>query len=111
MSAKPKDAFERMASNEAHVRREGLPDPSLVAGSGIKTKEALDWMALERPDRPELVREIDDECLRREVQDATIEEKRTQVRNMRMRFRQTARKGREDFETARSFRGHEHERE
>ena len=111
MSVKPKDAFERMASNEARVLREGLPDPSRVVGSGIKTKEALDWMALEKPDRPELVREIDDECLRREAQDTTIEERRAQVREMRMRFRQTAQKGREDFETARNYRGHEQERE
>ena len=68
-------------------------------------------IALEKPDRPVLVREIDDECLRREAQDTTIEERRAQVRDMRMRFRQTARKGREDFETARNYRGHEQERE
>ncbi|QAX31060.1 hypothetical protein [Leisingera sp. NJS204] len=111
MIGDPKDAFDRMASNEARVRREGLPDPSRVAETGIKTKEALEWMALEQPDKPELVRDIDDENLRREAQDKTIEERRAQVRNMRTRFRQTARKGREDFETARSFRGHGHERE
>jgi len=104
------DAFKRASSPKAHVRREGLPDPSKVADKGIKTKEALDWLALEAPDDPEPAYEIDDETLKREVSERTTRDQRNRVKGMREQMRATARKGRTDFETARSWRDQNRER-
>lgn len=104
------DAFRRAASPSAHVRREGLPDPSKVAGKGIKTKESIDWLALEAPDHPEPTYEIDNETLKREVSESSARDQRNRVNSMRKQMRATARKGRADFETARSWRDQNRER-
>ena len=104
------DAFKRASSPNAHVRREGLPDPSKVAAKGIKTKEALDWLALEAPEHPEPACEIDDENLRREAAERAARDQRSRVEGMRENMRARARKTRADFETARSWRDHDRER-
>ena len=99
-----------MRSN-AHVRRENLPDPSKVAAKGIKTKEALDWLALEAPESPEPTLDIDDESMRRDAEKDSVRNQRARVQDMRESLRATARKGRADFETARAWRSHNEERE
>lgn len=110
MSGDKADTFKRASSPSAYVRREGLPDPSKVADKGIKTKEALDWLALEVPDRPEPACEIDDDALKREATERATRERRERVQGMREEMRARARKGRADFETARAWRGRDRER-
>lgn len=110
MSGEIKSTFRRMADPKAHVRRDGLPDPAKIAGSGIKTREALDWMEADHPKAPAAERAIDDEALRIEASEAASQERRDAVEQMRTGWRQRSRKGRQDFETARNWEQSERQR-
>lgn len=105
-----RDAFRRMSGPDARVRREGLPDPAKVAAAGIKTRESLDWLAQEKPEHPAPRLEPDDEDTRQDAQAQAIKTRREQSRTMRANLGQRSRKGRDDFETARSWGGDEIER-
>ncbi|WP_141246513.1 hypothetical protein [Actibacterium ureilyticum] len=110
MSGDPKTPFNRMASKEATIRREALPDPARVAGSGITTKETLDWLEARSPrtPNPELV--VDDPALREEAADQARNEETARAQIRRTRFENRSRKGREDFRTAQRYRGEGRER-
>ncbi len=110
MSGDIKLAFDRMAVKDATIRREGLPDPAKIAGSGIKTKEALAWLATETPTEPCFDLVIDDPALRDGAEEQERGEKRARINQMRRRFVGRSRKGREDFDTARNYRDQDRER-
>ncbi|MCB1469975.1 MAG: hypothetical protein KDK08_23145 [Rhizobiaceae bacterium] len=110
MSGDAKEAFSRMAAKDATIRREGLPDPAKVAGSGIKTKESLAWLEAERPSVPSPEYTGDDEQLRDAANENARAERLERINGMRRRLVGRARKGRDDFETAGNYRGDAPER-
>lgn len=110
MSADAGNAFKHAGSPNAHARREAVPDPSKVAAKGIKTREAINWLALEAPDHPEPACEIDDEVLRRDAAEQSIQARKEMVNRMRNELRERTEKSRADFETARSWRDNDRER-
>lgn len=81
-----------------------------LAGSGITTKEVLDWLEARSPKtpRPELV--IDDPALRKAAISGARNFESTRIRKRRERFEGRGLKGRDDFKTARDFRGEDRER-
>lgn len=98
------------ASTGRDLRREGHPDPAAVAASGIKTRESIAWMERRNPDAPAPARTIEDEGIRREADAQAEQERRERMEELRRRLRDRSRKGREDFETGRAWRGHDRER-
>jgi hypothetical protein len=105
VSGDPKNSFTLVAAREANIQREGLPDPAKVAGSGIKTKESLAWLEAEKSDHPSPELNTDDAKTRMIADEDAREEQQGRVNEMRRRFHGRARKGREDFRTARDYRG------
>lgn len=110
VSAEVRASFQRAASEKETARREGLPDPAKVAGSGIKTRESLDWLEAEHPKTPQPERSIDDGALRIEAAERSSQDHRDAVERQRDHWRGRARKGREDFGTAHNWAGSEWER-
>ncbi|WP_170401526.1 hypothetical protein [Ruegeria arenilitoris] len=105
-----KKSFERAAHPSSNWQKEGKPDPEKVAERGIKTRESLDWMAAQEPDKPEPAYKIDNADVR-EASDAGARAKnRQRVTWLRERFHQKSRKARADFATARDFRRDDRER-
>lgn len=105
-----KPAFEAAAKGK-DLARDGLPSPRQVADAGIKTREAIDWLSREELKSPTPGRVIDDPYLRIASDKQARAEIRDQAQALRENFWKTSEKSRADFETARSWRGHNQERE
>lgn len=105
-----KDRFGQASATGATWQREGKPDPASVSARGITTRETLDWQAAKAPQTPAPEYHIDDPALRREAQEAVAEEHRATIERLRRAFEGRSAKARQDFVTARDYRGHGRER-
>lgn len=106
----PHAVLAEMALPSASVRREGLPHPDKVLGSGILTKEVLDWMEMRTPGAPAPELHIDHADIRRDAQEAAEEQHRETIRALRRALAARPEKARTDFGVARDYRGPERER-
>ncbi len=98
-----KKSFDRAAHPSSSWQREGKPDPAKVAERGIKTRESLDWMAAQEPEKPEPTYEIDNAEVREASDVGARATNRQRITRLRERFHQRSRKARSDFTTARDF--------
>lgn len=104
-----KEAFN--ASSDGTFRTpENAPDPAKVAEIGIKTKDSLAILAAQHPAPPKQSYEINQEAARQAALDFVRGEHRAQVVRLRERFEQGPEKARQDFGTARDYRGEQRER-
>lgn len=99
------------AARGENQARDGMPAPEQVASSGIKTREAIDWLSREEPNLPAPTRTIDDDELRRDAEDRARADLKERAQALRDGFLERSRKSRVDFETARDWRGPAQERE
>lgn len=105
-----KKSFDRAAHSSANYQREGKPNPAKLAANGIKTPESLAWLEGQSPDAPQLTHEIDNADLRQSGIEDARENRRQAIQRFREAFRQSSRKARADFTTARDYRQQDRER-
>jgi hypothetical protein len=106
-----KDRFTASSDPGAVWKREGLPHPGRLARLGIRTKESLDWQAALHPQPPAPELHFDDADVEAEARENARREHRERINRLRAEFRDGAFKARQDFGTAREFRGQERERQ
>ncbi|MET3600105.1 hypothetical protein [Martelella mangrovi] len=99
-----KRSFESAASPRSTWRRENLPDPKKIAERGIRTKESLEWLAAQKPKLPALEHPAPSEALRAAAKRESDAAHKAVIDALRQNWRERARKGRQDFETARGRR-------
>ncbi|MAY33600.1 MAG: hypothetical protein CMM86_13445 [Rhodovulum sp.] len=105
-----REAFMQQAQGESSVLREGRPDPKALIERGIQTRESIDWQASLHPETPAPAMHPPNQLLRQSALEAQREEHRARIKTLRENFRQRPEEARRDFDTARDYRGPEHER-
>ncbi len=105
-----KERFNASANAASTWKRENMPDPAKVAERGIKTQESLAYLAAQHPAPPEPSYDIDQENTRQAALEQERARQRMRVNWMRERLHERPEKARQDFRTARDYRGHEQER-